>query len=200
MTQEPPSAPQAASTSDAQRIAYNTNYRNALDSIQKAAMDEFNGITYTLKNFQYSTIKTYLWISTVVFAAELAFYADIASSSGSNLTAFIHLNVDIQTNIFKAFSVVSLLLSLGVFVLGVDTMRGRGATYRPCSSWEKLADMAFQDCDENYKSSHHIELIHGINVAIAHHLEASSKIGVKLRIMSWGILASVTFAILTLLT
>ncbi|MEG6504174.1 hypothetical protein [Nitratidesulfovibrio sp. 1201_IL3209] len=190
--------PQQCDTTDAQRIAYNAKYCASLESIVRSAMDDYNHTTYTLKSFQHSTIKTYLWISTVVFAAELAFYADV---SGSNtLISFIGMEINIQSKIFKALSSLSLMLSMAVFILGVDTMRGRNSTSSPTShGWLALSNMAYADCDEDYRDNYRIALIQDISNAITSHLKESNSRGKKLRCMSWGILASVGCAILTLL-
>ena len=186
------------SASEAQKIAFNTKYSTALDSVLRAALDDYNQITYTTKRFQHSTIKTYLWISTGVVAAELAFYADITSTK--QLIAFIDLTVDMQGKVFKFFSCLSLILSLVVFLLGVDTMRGRGKDVGPTAfPWTKIGDIAFDDCDEFYTDSCRITLIRDIQEAITHQIAEANSIGIKLRYMSRGVLASVSAALATLL-
>ncbi|MDY0258478.1 MAG: hypothetical protein RBR41_02280 [Desulfovibrio sp.] len=185
-------------TPEAQKIAFNTKYSTTLDAVLRSALDDYNQTTYTIKRFQHSTIKSYLWIATVVFAAELAFFADIASTK--QLIAFIDLTVDVQSKVFKFFSCLSLILSLVVFLLGVDTMRGRGKGVGPTVfPWTKIGDLAFDDCDEFYTDSCRITLIRDIQEAITQHVAESNSIGVKLRCMSWGVLASVGTALVTLL-
>lgn len=189
---------QVPTTSETQRMSYNSIYKASLESILRSALDEYNKITYDLKNFQHSTIKTYLWIATVVFAAELAFYADI--SGPKTLINFIGLHIDISSKFFKLLSSLSLVLSMAVFILGVDTMRGRKLTMRPTAcNWLLLSEIAYKDCDENYKDEHRISLIRDLDDAIINHLKESSIRGIKLRLMSLGILISVGCAILTLL-
>jgi len=64
---------QTKATSEAARIAFSGKYTSSLDKLVTLWIDEYNNTTHRVKDFQYSTIKTYLWIATVIFAAELAF-------------------------------------------------------------------------------------------------------------------------------
>lgn len=184
-------------TSESQRIAYNTVYRNSLESILRSALDDFNKMTYDLKNFQHATLRNYLWISTVVFASEVSFFSGLSDGSSSMLS-FLSLSVNIQSCMFKLLACVSLLMSLGVFLLGVDTMRGRGLTLKPAANtWMVYTKIAYADCDQEYKDDYRMLVIEHLDKALVIHQEQSNKIGTKLRWLSYGIIYSVVLAALT---
>ena len=94
------------STSESERIFFNNKYYSALDTIVKSALDEYNQSTYVLRKIQYSTIKTYMWLSTVVFASELSFYADIAGNK--QFLKFINLNIETNSKVFIGLTCLSL--------------------------------------------------------------------------------------------
>lgn len=180
-----------------QRLAYGAKYSGTLESILKCSIDEYNHTTYSLKKFQHSIIKTYMWLATVVFGAESAFFLD-ANTEGK-LLKFLGIHINSQHSDFVILASVSVLLSLCVFLLGVDTMRGRKPTQRPTRcGWLKIADLAYTDCDEEYRDGARLAAIRDIEEAINSHLDESSVIGRKLRLMSAGILVSIGFAAMTM--
>ena len=102
--------------------------------------------------------------------------------------------------LFQIFSFLSVAASLGVFILGIDTMRGRGEVLAPfIRTYKNLTEMAYDECDTFYSDKFRYALVDDMENAISNHRKQASIRGRRLRYMSFGLLSSVCFAICSIL-
>lgn len=171
------------------------DYRALLDIILKAAQDEYKQITYDRHNAQHAILRNYLWLATLLISVEGALFSNIIR--GKNLPWVMEPGF-----FFICFSIAALLSSIAAFFLGIDTMRGRGKTFRQHQvSYENLIQMAYdgaelQKNDENVR----LTMIRHLENAISIHSEACKAVGKKLRILSVLLLLSTLFSVLSVLT
>ena len=197
-TTEQPTEAKEEKTGITEKIAFGKEFASTLDTMINVWIAEFHATAHMTKRFQYSTIKTYMWVASVVFAAQISLYIDLATSK--NLIHALSITVDVQNCLYRFLSCGSLMFSLAVFLLGVDTMRGRHKTAKPIESdVDRVMDLAYDDCSKPYYEYARITMLKEIDKALLHHRVMASERGIKMRIMSWGILVSVVMSLLTLL-
>lgn len=172
----------------------NANYIGSLDIILKAAQDEYKQITFDRHTAQHAILRNYLWLSTLIISVEGAIFLGIIG--GKNLPWLMESGI-----FFIIFSIISMLFSVIAFLLGIDTMRGRGETFHPYQMpYEDLVGVAYQEAAANKADGFlRITMIRHLENAISHHSRACTIIGEKLRILSRLLLASTGFSILALL-
>lgn len=171
-----------------------TDYRVSLDIILKAAQDEYKQITYDRHNAQHAILRNYLWLATLLISVEGAIFLNIIR--GENLPWVMEPGV-----FFIFFSTTSMLFSVAAFLLGIDTMRGRGLTFRTQQiHYKDLIQMAYDNAEvQTNDEKVRITMITHLENAISHHIEVCTKIGLKLRALSIFLLISVTSCIFSLL-
>lgn len=178
------------------------DYGKALENILRAAQEDYKQITYERRARQQFILRTYLWLSTLILGVQIPIFSHVKISS----VGFKVVPWDIQiTPFFYFWAAVAIFASLASFVLGVDTMRGRGETLVPYQPYKKLLDLAYKSASntpENSSSDKEawcIEMIKSLTAAINNERLQASKVGKKLRGISYAILISVLFTMLALM-
>lgn len=173
-------------------------YEKLLEILLKAAQDEYRQIAYDLPGQQRTVLRNYQWLSTVILAAQCAMFASVVHH-GQGFWLFPWSVY--PSPFFYICASAATLCCVSVFILGLDTLRGRGFfpfPYQP--TYKDLIILA-------HKEAHRVEptgsllgtMIKNLDDAISLHREAAKPTGPKLRAMSWGLLLSLLFTAFALL-
>lgn len=170
-------------------------YCGSLDIILKAAQDEYKQIVIDRSVIQKGILKTYLWLATAMFSGQCALYTNML---GDTKLLFWQLHLHVA---FFVCATASLVLSVGCFAFGVDTMRGRGVIKRPYTkSYLEIMNTAYQSADEGeYQTAYKVGMVFDLNDTINHQIKISQTIGKKLRLLSYSLLASLAITILAVI-
>lgn len=173
-------------------------YDKMLDLILKAAQDEFKQVAYDLPNFQKVALRNYLWLSTVILAAECALFAHVVNPE----QGFWMFPWDVTlTGFFYWWASLALLCGVVVFVGGLDTMRGRGYSLCPVGRpYSEFMQMAYEEATgKRDQAEFRVNMINDLEVAINDYRTKASSVGLKLRKMSYALLLSLLFTVFALL-
>lgn len=171
-------------------------YEKMLDLVLKAAQEEFKQVTYDIPREQKMLIRNYQWISTVVLAAESSLFVHVVFKD----RGFWPFPWELYpSSMFYLWVVLAVVMALSVFILGVDTLRGRGVTLCPTlRTYSELSQIAYEEADDNMQEKTlpgtlRTTMINDLEIAINNHRKIASSVGKKLRVMSWGLLLSLCF-------
>lgn len=177
------------------------HYDKLLDHMLKMAQDEYKQITFDLPSYQKTALRNYLWISTVVMAAEVTLFSSVLG--GSWLFGIFPWRA-YPSCCFYLCCIAALGLSSTVFAFGVDVMRGEGKGEIYCLSrrpYMEFANMAYEEaCGKRTKFECKVNMINDLQDTIYAHRELANSMGLKLRKMSRGLLFSLLFTALALLS
>lgn len=183
----------AKSVSPSPPPAFNhEQYTKDLDLLIKLGYDEYKHISIDCLKVQFSHLRTYLWLASVIFGAQFVFFRHFFLYESVNIPIFLMVS---NTLAFYVFSVLALFCSLAVFCLGIYAMCGKEATPWPLDLLE-LSREAYKDIEEHKLRSVIIRQLHN---AIVSQLKAVDRLGSFLRKMSWGLLASIAFSVFAIL-
>lgn len=171
-------------------------YEKMLELVLKTAQDEFKQVTYDLPNYQKNILRNYQWLSTVILAAECVLFLHVIDKD----KGFWLLPWEVRpTLMFYTWAFLAALAALGVFVLGLDTLRGRGVTWCPTlRKYAELTQIAYEEANDEMREKTppgtlRTTMINDLEIAIEDHRIKASSVGLKLRKMSWGLLLSLCF-------
>lgn len=171
-------------------IFHPDEYRASLDLILKAAQEDYKQVTFDRPNRQSTILKTYMWLSSLLFAAEWSVFSPI--HSGQSSTLFFG---SVCPNIlFTTLMLVTLGCSLAAFVLGVDTARGRISHRYP---YEDSYTDQFREAygtssyEGNPTEALRLNMIAQLERGILHHRRELERVGRRLRAISILMLVSV---------
>ena len=177
------------------------HYDKLLDHMLKMAQDEYKQITFDLPSYQKTVLRNYLWISTVVIAAEGTLFSAVVR--GGWFFDILPWPPCLYF-LFYLFYLVALACSVFVFVFGVNAMRGEGKGEMYCLSsrpYMEFANMAYEEaCGKRTRFECKVNMINDLQNAIYAHRETADKTGMKLRKMSYGLLFSLLFTVFALLS
>jgi len=171
-------------------------YDKSLMIILEHTATEYKRTAIDIPASQKSNLKTYLWLSSLLIAAELSIFK-----------ALLEKKVEIpffQKSAgpwFYIFAIVSLGMSAVCFFLGVDSMRGRKPKYLPFGDPMSWADKAYADAEgENALVKTQTSVIGALSYAISESCAIVNILGIKLRIMSVTLLVSLVFFALAIVS
>lgn len=168
--------------------------QNYLGNLAKNAFDEYKIISVDIPSRQAGYLKTYLWLASVLIAAELSFYSNILSQNFPRID-FLYRFPNLA---FYIAAATSLGCAVIVFAFGVDTLRGRKQHSIALGDLMQVVELAKGSAISN-DNSYYVPVIRAYNDAISHQATACHQIGVKLRRMSRLILLSLLLAICSIL-
>lgn len=177
-------------------------YLKKLEIILKAAQDEYKQITYDRRQIQHGLLKNYIWLSTILFSAQ---------------TAILLYALDTRTTLvvlepgkaFLFFIILAILLSVGTFALGVDTIRGRKEVKFPyITTFWQMRDYAYRERydlgrpdngGEIFPHDLYNLMIGDLQYGIDNNRQTAGDVGKKLRCLSWLLLGSIASTVLALI-
>lgn len=161
-------------------------YNDTLKTLLSIAKDDYKFLALNWRNRQTGLIKTYLWIAVTLIASEL----HIFSSVWNNKPSFL----------FYLFAVLALAVSFAVFILGIDTLRGRGGVHRQFEkNYSDFSVQRYKEIFEDRQKTLHHDMLVMIDIAIYEQRMQLAKIAYKLRAMSYLLLASVILSVLAVI-
>lgn len=167
-------------------------YEKNLVILADHAQKEYKLVAQELPAYQRSVLKTYLWLSSLLVAAEVTTFKSLIGKA-MNVT---WLQKD-PSIFFYHISAASILLGLAVFCFGIDTMRGRKNRVMPYISFMTLADTAHKEASGvNESATTLTTVIQSLNDSIINQKNEIHKVGIKLRTMSFGINFSIVLGVL----
>ena len=192
-----PACPPQKPASDASDKPFDEEaYRKLLENILKAAQDEYKQVC-SLPGEQRVILRNYQWLATVIIAAQGAMFGHIVTGQGFWPFPW-HV---VPTSMFYVWAVLAVVCSLAVFVLGLDTLRGRMETAFPYKrTYKDFMTIAHDEIrTARGVGSLYATMVQDLQIAIDHQREKVRPTGPKLRKMSWALLLSLLFTFLALL-
>lgn len=159
------------------------NFDADLSLLLDIARTEYKILFVDDRTYQGGLLKTYLWLSTVMIAAIIAL-GDAAMGKGQIL--FIAGRCGW---IFFICWGSSLALSLAVFGLGVDALRGRNG-FLTFGNFKQLFEIAEEAARAEDRHSFRIDLLRFLEKTTAIQTAETSRTGLRLRKMSYMLLGS----------
>ncbi|MGE4293929.1 MAG: hypothetical protein AB7E32_17190 [Desulfovibrio sp.] len=166
-------------------------YQAALAVLTKTAYDEYKHVSMDLPSYQAGLLRTYLWLSSLVATLEVGFFYK-AVSGGIQWGGA----VCVPAGWFFVFAAAALMGAFSAFVLGVDSLRGRGKACFPLGDFTSLATMAHEMASEPGSTKLYPSMITALDAEINRQTAVVNRKGIKLRSMSLLTLLSVGFAAL----
>lgn len=173
-------------------------YNKMLDLILKSAQDEYKQITYDAPANQRLILRNYQWLATVILAAQGALFGHVVNDQ----QGFWPLPWQVTpTPIFFVWAISAVLCCFIVFILGLDTLRGRGITLFPCQrTYSELLVIAYDEArKKNKPGCLRSTMVRDLEIAINNQREKAKPVGPRLRKMSWGLLFALLFTVLALI-
>lgn len=168
-----------------------SRYRSNLELLIQQASADYNFLITDLRDFQSSYIRTYLWISTILIAFNTSLYLKILDK-----THPIPLLNGAPSVAFYLLALLSLLIPLVVFVIGVDAMRGRKDTLIPIGDYNEKMDQLWAERDKGYEGV--LRSILGCyQDCIDFENKERSDVGNCLKGISWLLISTVLITIIT---
>lgn len=172
------------------------SYHKTLEFLLTSARDEYKQCTIDWRNRQTGLIKTYLWLAVTLIAAELHIFSSIWNKTPSS---FLLWNIE-PTFLFYLFALLALILDFAVFILGIDTLRGRGGVHRQFEkNYSDFSVQRYKEIFEDRQKTLHHDMLVMIDIAIYEQRMQLAKIAYKLRAMSYLLLASVILSVLAVI-
>lgn len=170
---------------------HHDTHKDLLKMILSAAQDEYKIMALEWRNRQTLIIRTYLWISVVAIAAQISLFLPVWAENHKKMLPWELC----PTVAFFIFVLLALLCSFYVFVLGVDTLRGRDGIRLPYEhTYSRMCDHSYKEATEVENSlSLYLLLIKNLETAINHQKEQNVIAGLKLRRMSCFLLIALFF-------
>lgn len=170
------------------------NYKEFLATLLKAAQDEYKVVTYDRRTMQHAILRNYLWLSTIMFSVECTGIYQVVGNTGVPWPMY-------PSALFWILAGLSVTSSLACFCYGIDTMRGRGTVAFPYQvPFESLMDMAHQEASRTLPYGRlYLAMIRDLEKGINQNRATATKVGKKLRYISWGLLLSLASAVLAVL-
>ncbi|CCO22211.1 hypothetical protein [Maridesulfovibrio hydrothermalis] len=163
-------------------------YQDGLTFIAQKGYDEYKIVAVDIPARQATYLRTYLWLSSLICAFQLNFYYRVISNS-------LDFTIKLPLSGFEyGVACLSFACSGYVFILAVDTLRGRGLNKIPLGDLKNLSEIAY-DMATEHDYCLYPTIIQNIDSAIREHIEQIGKIGFRLRKMSIGIITSVLITI-----
>ena len=168
-------------------------YKKTLELLINSARDEYKQYTIDWRNRHSGLIKTYLWIAVTLIASELHIFSSIWNKKPSS---FLLWHIE-PTFLFYFFAILALITSFFVFILGIDTLRGRGGiTSQFTKKYSDFAIQHYEEVFENMPITLYSDMLVMIDIAIYEQRMQIKQTAYKLRIMSYTLLVSIIFSIL----
>lgn len=163
-------------------------YREDLKLLTDKAHSEYVHWGTTIHNQQLLFIRTYIWISSILFAAEFSFFIKMVTSklpiTINQSTYSPHFNW-----VFGVLYVLALLCSGFCFLVGTDALRGREDFKVPYSDFSTHADHARNDALNNTVTFYDT-LLRNLNKSVEQHQDQRHYTANKLRRMAWLLISS----------
>ena len=155
-------------------------YKDSIEKLFQIALNRHHFYFIEMPNYQYSIIKTYLWISAFIISAQLA---------------IIH-NFKI-VGFFKICSFVCIGFSAIAFGIAIYTMKLKKPLQ---SSIEELLEMDKMAWDFSQKDETDFmrSIIHGINNDLNHLITTINSRGEKLKAIAYLLLVAFCFEIISI--
>lgn len=164
-------------------------YRECLNIIVKAAQEEYKQAMYDRPNRQSFILKTYIWLSTVIFAGEVSLFSAIVSPSKY---AYFYIPKIQEEYLFYVCVVLSLVSSFIAFVLGIFAFLGRVKIKPPYR--DHYIDVAKKAHNDVFCGAHYTfqtVWLENLSSAINAQLDSCQEVGKRLRAISWLITFSI---------
>ncbi len=169
------------------------HYKKTLEFFLASARDEYKQCTIDWRNRQTGLNKTYLWIAITLIAAELHIFSPVWNNKQSPFLLW-HIEPSFW---FYLFAALALLASFVVFMLGIDTLRGRDEIMRQFQeNYSDLAIKCYNEVFENAPIKLYSDMLNMIDTAIYMQRIQIKHIAYKLRAMSYLLILSVVFSFL----
>ena len=133
-------------------------YKSNILFLLEKAYAEYRTVSYDIPGRQVETLKTYLWLGSVLGAFELVFFSQVIS--GDTGLAFIAVS---PPYMFFAFAFVAAGCSLFSFAWAIDALRERTTQGLPFGDFMALAGMAEEDARDKDQYSLHISILNALN-------------------------------------
>ena len=172
-------------------MSQESNFDNDLNLLLDIARTEYKTLFVDDRAHQFGLLKTYLWLSTVLIAA-IAALGDAAI--GKEQILFV--TGKCSWGFFICWG-VSLTLSLAVFGLGVDSLRGR-KNFLVFGNFKQLFEIAEDAGRAKDKHSFRIDLLRFLEKSTSTQTAETSRTGLRLRKMSYLLLGSALGGILAI--
>lgn len=155
-------------------------YRDSIEKLFHIALNRHHFYFIDMPNYQYSIVKTYLWIAAFIISAQIA---------------IIH-NFKIE-GLVKLFSFASVIFSAFAFGIAVYTMKLKKAVQSSIENLLEIDQLAWDYSLED-DTSFMRSIINGINSDLNHLITTTNSRGLKLRAIAWLLLIAFIFEILTI--
>ena len=149
-------------------------YKNSIEKLFNLALNRHKFYFLEMPQYQYSIIKTYLWISAFIISAQLAIIKNFYIA-----------------NIFKFFAFVSIILSAIAFVIAIYTLKLRKAINSHIEELTEMDKMAWNYANSPEGDTEFMRsIIYGIYEDINHLITTTNSRGEKLRAIAWLLISS----------
>lgn len=167
--------------------SYEKGLKVIIDLSEKDYWNQYTNINA----YQVSVAKTYLWISAALLGAFVAAYDRYSSfilSSGFTL-------------LLALISIITVVLAFGICIYAIPARKGYQAI--PKESWGEFSQANHNNlCDRKSNSYAYLlsNLVDRIDAATYYNIQTNQERAKLLRITSWVLIASFTFAVVTAIT
>ena len=169
-------------------------YVKHLDKLLDFSWDEYKQVTFERHRIQHAILRNYLWLATAIFSAECVGFSQI-------FDGVVWFGLPLNANsVFNVFAFLSVACAFVTMALGINTMRGRDVAM-PYYGWNAVhfSVEAWKEANgELDKPTVHLELLKHLDKAISHNRESTMRKALRLRCMSFGLLASLGFGLCAL--
>lgn len=170
-----------------------TRYQQQVDLLIHHASEDYRYLTRDLQSFQTGHLRAYLWLSTVLIAFNVSLYLRLLDTNNP-----IPILTGTPSVCFYVSAAVALLILLVVFLLGIDTMRGRSKVVPPFGNYDDRRK-AFWKEKEGDNEATLSQVLVTFQKAIDTQKAECNRRAEKLQRMSYLLLTSAGFTILSVL-
>jgi len=170
-------------------------YKAHLDMLIDKAYEEYKHVSRDIPKLQSRFLRTYLWLGSILVAFELNVFIKIIHRKET----IWFLNGPIG-GYFYFFASLSILSSFITFLIGLDSLRGKGHKILPFGDFMNLAQLAYESAFSENSRSLEATILNALNDEISRQSALCSQLGQQLRNMSYLLLTSVAMAITAFIT
>ena len=164
----------------------NEKLNEQLEFFVKAACDEYKLFSSDYYRLQLARIRTYLWLSSILIAAQFTFFSNLLEGKYWPFTRVVRENF--QYN--YVFICITMILSVVSFAIAIDTFRGRRLHRSPIGNLDAISKHLLERKSESDRESIYYTALQGYKEAISSRVAEINFIGRRLRLISFILLCS----------
>lgn len=162
-----------------------------LELLLELAIADYKYLTTDLRAFQYSQIRTYLWLSVTLLAFSSILFLNLLEQN--NPVSFLHGAPSLG---FYSFAVMTFFNQLSVFVIGVDSLQSRDNRILPINAYDLELEPTWDEHEKDYENALRNTLAN-YQQGIVSEVNKRTKMKATIKDMSRLLIISVCLAITT---